>query len=71
MSMQFPVMTRELARRIQLVINALQVGGMIYLQQQPGNPYGIEIKQFGCLKKPEQHGASRAAHRIYDDHLGG
>ncbi len=163
MNMQYPVMTRELARRIQRVINALQVGGKRYLQQQPGNPYGIEIEQFGnataylaqavktvgwwnrvigleqedaaliddilaffrahrlqcnidmdptvftadfarllqtrlphsfdpaqdrrcsesrlrpCdrthrfvrIKKPEQHGASRAAHRVYDDHMGG
>jgi hypothetical protein len=47
MSIQFPVMTNELARRIQRVINSLHVGGMVYLQQQPGNPYGIEIKQFG------------------------
>jgi hypothetical protein len=46
MSIQFPVMTNELARRIQHVINSLHVGGMVYLQQQPGNPYGIEIKQF-------------------------
>ena len=45
--MQLPVMTRQLARRIQKVLTASQLNGMLYLQQQAGNPYDIQIKRFG------------------------
>ena len=42
-----PVMTKALAARIQNVINTLQIAGFSTLQQQKGNPYGVEILHFG------------------------
>lgn len=45
--MQLPVMTGQLARRIQKVISASHMHGMVYLQQQVGNPFDIQIKRFG------------------------
>ena len=45
--MQLPVMSRQLARRIQKVVTTSQLNGKLYLQQQAGNPYDIQIKRFG------------------------
>jgi hypothetical protein len=45
--MQLPVMTKQLAHRIQQVLSSLQISSAIQAQQQPGNPCGIQIQRFG------------------------
>jgi Acetyltransferase (GNAT) domain len=45
--MQLPVMTRQLAQRIQRVLKSLQISSTLQAQQQPGNPCGIQIQRFG------------------------
>lgn len=44
--MQFPVMTRALAARLQRALVAETVAGLSEAARQPGNPYGIERRQF-------------------------
>jgi hypothetical protein len=46
-NMQPPVMTKQLARRIQGVINSSHLEGISQVQQKPGNPYDIVIQRFG------------------------
>ena len=46
-NMQPPVMTKQLAHRIQGVINSSHLGGISQVQQQQGNPYDIVIQRFG------------------------
>ncbi|HZU70708.1 MAG TPA: GNAT family N-acetyltransferase [Ktedonobacteraceae bacterium] len=46
-SMQPPVITKQLARRIQAVIDASHLDGTIQVRQQPGNPYDFVVQRFG------------------------
>jgi hypothetical protein len=46
--MQFPVMTRQLAARLQGVLVAETIAGLTRTAQQAGNPYGIERHDFGA-----------------------
>jgi hypothetical protein len=45
--MHAPVMTRQLANRMQQAIASLTLAGLSAAQRLPGNPYGIEIRTFG------------------------
>jgi hypothetical protein len=45
--MPFPVMTKQLATRLQGVLAAETIAGLTRASQQPGNPYGIERVEFG------------------------
>jgi hypothetical protein len=45
--MQFPVMTAQLAERLRRVLVAETIAGLESASRQPGNPYGIERRQFG------------------------
>jgi hypothetical protein len=45
--MQPPLITKQLARRIQAVIDSSHLKGIIQVRQQPGNPYDIVIQRFG------------------------
>jgi len=47
--MQVPMMTRQLASRLHQALTSLTVAGLSSAQQQPGNPFGIEIRRFGSL----------------------
>jgi hypothetical protein len=40
-------MTKQLASRLHQALTALTVAGLSSAQQQPGNPFGIEIRRFG------------------------
>jgi hypothetical protein len=46
--MQFPLMTRKLAARLQGVLVAETIAGLTRAAQQAGNPYGIERREFGA-----------------------
>jgi hypothetical protein len=45
--MQFPVLTKSLAYRIQHVLFSLQISGAKAVQQHPDNPLGMHLQQFG------------------------
>jgi hypothetical protein len=45
--MDVPVMTAQLASRLQQALTSLTVAGLASTQQQPGNPFGIELRRFG------------------------
>jgi len=45
--MHVPVMTKPLASRLHQALTSLTVAGLSSAQQQPGNPFGIEIRRFG------------------------
>jgi hypothetical protein len=40
-------MTKQLASRLREALASLTVAGLTSAQQQPGNPFGIEIRRFG------------------------
>ena len=45
--MPVPVMTKQLAKRVHHSLTSLTVAGLASAQQQPGNPFGIELRRFG------------------------
>jgi hypothetical protein len=45
--MVYPVVTAELVRRIEDAAGALWVAAMCEVREQPGNPFGVEIAEFG------------------------
>src|SRR5215212_813344 len=45
--MHVPVMTKQLASRLHQALTSLTVAGLASAQQQPGNPFGIELRRFG------------------------
>lgn len=47
MPLHLPVMTRQLARRIQRLMEDEQLDAMLHLQQQMGNPFAVQIERFG------------------------
>jgi hypothetical protein len=40
-------MTKQLASRLREALGSLTIAGLTSVQQQPGNPFGIEIRRFG------------------------
>ena len=57
--MHLPVMTPQLARRIQNMLDQAQQDGMRHLQQQADNPFNVRIEHFGNASATL---ASAAAH---------
>ena len=47
MPLHLPVMTHQLARRIQRLMEDEQLDAMLHLQQQMGNPFAVQIERFG------------------------
>ena len=46
-SASVPVMTREIAARMQDIIDSGHIEGMRCVQRLPGNPYNVRVEQFG------------------------
>jgi len=47
MPLHLPVMTHQLARRIQQLLEDEQLDGMLHLQEQTNSPFDVQIERFG------------------------